>query len=127
MASLNQYSRISGKFVRNKFCGLSAFLLLASCWFPFYVPKRNSLNHTELICPNGQKILIQHSTAEEIRDGIRRHLIVKEKEGTKENYTVIRYKDGYLVQIKIPPEYLINCSIRNVRIDHVGYWYDAIY
>lgn len=102
--------------------------MLASCWFPFYTPKRNSPNHAEIICPDGQKILILHSTAQEIRHGIIKQIDIKRSEGTKENYTVIRYEDGYLVQIKrIPPEYLINCLIRNVYMEHVGYEYDAIY
>ncbi len=120
MAFLNRFLAISDKCVRNSF--VLFFLVLAGC---FSSKDRNI--HSEIICPDGRKILIKHQRAEETYEGIKRFYDTKMRKGTKENYTVIKYKDGYSVQIKrTPPEELIQCKVREIYLEHVGYWYDGI-
>jgi len=96
-------------------------LLLDGC----FSSKKSNI-HSEIICPNGRKILVKHENAAETYAGIRKFYDIKMRGHTEESYTVIKYKDGYSVQIKkFPPEEMIKCQVRDIYLEDVGFWYDG--
>ncbi len=126
MVFSNRFSAILGKCDPNKIKLLVILIYIASC--ASQKPRNQSPIHSEIICPNGQKILIQHRRADETSEAIRRFYEIKRLQQTKENYTIIKYRDGSTTQIKqIPPEEMITCTIREIYWLNIDYNYDLIY
>lgn len=118
MDSLNRFLAILDKCARNSL--ILFFLLAGGC------SSKKSNIHSEIICHDGRKFLIKHKRAAETSDGIRKFYDTKMRAGTKENYTVIKYKDGFSVQIKrVPPEELVQCQVREIYWERIEHWYDG--
>lgn len=91
-------------------------------------PKPRNLtyhNDVEIFCPDiGRKILIETTNRQEVIRSIEKFLHQKHSQGTREDYTVLRFDDkSSLIIKKIPPEKLITCSIVEVRPQIIKRYY----
>jgi hypothetical protein len=101
---------MSGKLNHSKFILLILLLgFFAACQKPIF--------NTEILCPNGSRILARYSTEEEVRAGIQKAYNEKKKYGTSEDYTVIKMPNQRSFKVeKIAPEEMIKCSLRQSLI-----------
>ncbi|MES2961929.1 MAG: hypothetical protein V4694_06040, partial [Pseudomonadota bacterium] len=101
---------MSDKLNHSKFILL---ILLAS----FLPACQKPIFNTEILCPDGTRILVRYSTEEEVRAGIQKAYNEKKKYGTSESYTAIRmpHQRSFKVE-KIAPEEMIKCSLRQSQI-----------
>ena len=98
------------KLNRSKFILLTLLLgFLPAC--------QKQIFNTEILCPDGARILARYSTAEEVRAGIQQSYDDKKKYNTNENYTIIKMPNQRSFKVeKIPPEEMIKCSLRQSLI-----------
>lgn len=75
---------------------------------------------SQIICPDGSNITVRFSRAQDTVAGIREFYEIKLKQHTSEKYTVIKYPNGYFVQLKVPPEVAINCRVIEIKGDVPG-------
>lgn len=112
--SLNHYLAILAELRPNKtlVVGVLAFIL-SSC---------HPYTSSKVMCPDGNEVMIRYSHANDTVAGIRKFLEIKRRQGTSEQYTVIRYPywGGYAVQIKIPPEVMVTCRVTEVEHNILG-------
>jgi hypothetical protein len=94
------------KFARSKiFCLILFFFCLTSC-------KKEPIFNSEIICPDGKRILVRFARAKDVIEGIQKAHINKKREGTGETYTPIRLPDKRSFRVeKIPPEKMIECQV----------------
>jgi len=94
----------------------SKFILLILL-LGFFTACQKPIFNTEILCPDGSRILARYSTEEEVRAGIQKAYNEKKKYGTGEDYTVIRmpHQRSFKVE-KIAPEEMIKCSLRQSLI-----------
>ena len=97
---------MSDKLNRSKFILLILLLdFLTACQKPIF--------NTEILCPDGSRILARYSNEEEVRAGIQKAYNEKKKYGTGENYTVIKLSHQRSFKVaEIAPEEMIKCSLR---------------
>ena len=104
---------MSDKLNHSKFILL---ILLLSCFTACQKPIFN----TEILCPDGSRILVRYSTEEEVRAGIQKAYNEKKKYRTSEDYTAIRMPNQRSFKVeKIEPEKMIKCSLRQSLIGTV--------
>jgi len=108
----------------------SKFILLISL-MGFFTAPRKQLFHTdtEILCPDGSRILVRYSTEQEVRAGIQRAYNEKKKYGTGEDYTAVKMSNQRSFKIeKIAPEEMIKCSLRQSLIGSAkrNYIYNSI-
>jgi hypothetical protein len=97
----------------------SKFILLILLLGLFTACQKQIFN-TEILCPDGSKILVRYSTAEEVRAGIKKAYNEKKKYGTGEDYTAIKmsHQRSFKVE-KIAPEEMMKCSLRQSLVGNV--------
>ena len=92
---------------------LALVLLLLTTSACFKVRVYNS----EIICPNGLRVLIKFSRQEDVQMAIQKAAFIKKRDGTSENYTVIRLKDKRSMKIeRLPPEESLKCYVRESEL-----------
>lgn len=98
------------KLNHSKFILLILLLgLLTAC--------QKQIFNTEILCPDGSRILVRYSTEEEVRAGIQKAYNEKKKYGTGEDYTAIKMPNQRSFKVeKIAPEEMIKCSLRQSLI-----------
>ncbi len=86
---------------------LFLFFIATSCG------KKQIITSTEIICPDGSRILVKFSELEEVRRAILNAHAEKKKYGTDDKHTIIKLPGNRSFRIeKIPPEEMIKCSVR---------------
>jgi hypothetical protein len=97
----------------------SKFILLILLLGLFTACQKQIFN-TEILCPDGSRILVRYSNAEEVRFGIQKAYNEKKKYGTGEDYTAVKmpHQRSFKVE-KIAPEEMIKCSLRQSLIGTV--------
>lgn len=107
--SLNQFSVTLAKLDLNRISKIFTIILLlgqASC------SKRVNVN-TEIFCPNNLRILVKFAQASDVKKAIQFAIQKKNHYHTSENHTYFKLKDGRSFHVSnIPPEKMINCSLR---------------
>jgi len=69
--------------------------------------------NSEIICPNGLRVMVRYARQDEVVRAIQQAALIKKKEDSNENYTVIRLKDRRSLKIeKVPPEDSLKCIVR---------------
>ena len=110
------------KLNHSKFILLILLLgLLTAC--------QKQIFNTEILCPDGSRILVRYSTEEEVRAGIQKAYNEKKKYGTGEDYTAIKMPNQRSFKVeKIAPEEMIKCSLRQSLIGNAkrNYIYNSI-
>jgi len=94
----------------------SKFILLILL-LGFSTACQKQIFNTEILCPDGSRILVRYSTAEDVRAGIKKAYNEKKKYGTGEDYTAIKMSNQRSFKVeKIAPEEIIKCSLRQSLI-----------
>lgn len=115
---LKRFTIISGRFVLNKIKFLFWFLLLLSCsskenYKNVFALGRDHIS-SEIICPDDKRFMVRYAYAGEIKSAIDRDYYRKIREGSNENYTVIRIPNIESFHIsKMPPEELYKCRVED--------------
>lgn len=111
------------KLSRNKFFSLLLLISLAtSCW------KKEIFFNTEILCPDGQKILVKFARLREMQNAIKAAYLEKKKLNTNYKFTIIRLPGNRSFKIeKIPPEDLAKCFLRESKMgvvdkDYINYF-----
>jgi len=67
---------------------------------------------SEIICADGKNFMVRYAYANEVKEAINRDYARKVREGSSENYTVIRIPNIESFHIpKMPPEELSKCNV----------------
>jgi hypothetical protein len=98
------------KLSRNKILlFLALIFFITSC--------KEKIFNTEIFCPDGSRILVKFVRLEELRAAIKAAHFEKKKFSTNYKHTVIKLPGQRSFKIeKIPPEELVNCSVRESRM-----------
>lgn len=99
------------KLKRNKLLVLMLLpLVLISCG-------RRHVYNTEILCPNGLRILVRFASLEQVKAGIDKSYNNKKKYGTHENYTIVGfgYQKSFKIE-KLPPEEAVKCSLHQMEL-----------
>ncbi len=97
-----------------KFCLILIATLVVSCGPTFYMTRNDKVVNTEIACPNNKKILVKYSLVNDVRDAIKTYFYYTKKSESNEKYTVLRLRDRRSFYIKIPPEVMVTCFVREV-------------
>ena len=109
--SLNLFLAMLVRSSLNKFL---LFTLLFSC---SVVDEAEDFGiyHTELICPDRDRVMIRYAKAKEVEEAIKVSLEKKKKLGSNESYTVISFRGNRSMKIdKLSPEEAVKCNLREI-------------
>ncbi len=104
------------KLKRNKNLVIVFFLTLGlvSCTLKVKRPPLKVKVNTEIVCSNGDRILIKFARVSDVRIAIEKYSLEKKKNNITGNYTVIKLLDGRSLKIEgMAPDHLQSDCLLN--------------
>jgi len=95
----------------SKFLLVFLLVLCSSCRIHRSYDKRTQAFDTQVICPNGLKVLVVFANAKDIKKAMQKAVFDKKRAGSNENYTVIRLPGDRSFKFeKLSPNDALQCG-----------------
>ncbi len=90
----------------NKIILFISLILLTSC-------SKVDVYNSTISCPNGLSVVVRFARKSEVIDAMQKAALIKKRDGSSENYTIIRLRDRSSFKIeKVSPEDSLKCLVR---------------
>ena len=103
---------MSDKLKLSKLALIFSLLIITFSW-----EVKVMVYNSEIICPNGLRVLVKFARREDVVMAIQKAAFIKKKDSSNEGYTVIRLHDKRSLKIeRMPPEESLKCLVRESQL-----------